>query len=250
MSDFIKTQQLALELVDRQEPVDYAGDADGRMFILVFKKTSKTACKSPTWLLQRAEDFKQAGNSYYSNPAKRKHPEEAVCSNPRVQVLWKAVACYVQGLDCLTLVRSDLYKDQHDTADTTPAERERQLALLSSRPPAPLNHRAPLSWKQLQGLYSGIVLRKTKITLRHCRKAVLQSGCGISGVGSNSRDVPTRPQSCQPGSGDLAAVGFSMGSKCQYLDVPPATVKDCAPEWDRAIERKAKILEAMQRHRD
>ena len=133
MSKFIEEQHLDLELVDKQEPVDYSGDVDGRMFVLVFKKKKRTARKPITWLLQRAEDFKQAGNSYYSNPAKRKHPEQVVCSNPRVQVLWKAVACYVQGLDCLTMVRSALYEQEHDMASETATERERQLKLLSSR---------------------------------------------------------------------------------------------------------------------
>ena len=133
MNKFIQEQHLDLELVDKQEPVDYSGDVDGRMFILVFKKTKRTARKPIAWLLQRAEDFKQAGNSYYSNPAKRKHPEKVVCSNPRVQVLWKAVACYVQGLDCLTLVRSALHEQEHDMTTETATERERQLKLLSSR---------------------------------------------------------------------------------------------------------------------
>ena len=133
MNQFIKEQQLDLELIDRQEPINYSGDPDGRMFILVFRKTKKTACKSVTWLLQHAADLKHAGNSFFSNPAKCKQPEKVLCSNPRVQVLWKAVACYVQGLDCLTLARSALCSGEHDMTSETVAEREGQLTLLSSR---------------------------------------------------------------------------------------------------------------------
>lgn len=187
MGKFIEEQHLDLELVDKQEPVDYSGDVDGRMFILVFKKTKRTARKPITWLLQRAEDFKQAGNSYYSNPAKRKHPEQVVCSNPRVQVLWKAVACYVQGLDCLTLVRSALYEQEHDMASETATERERQLKLLSSR-----------LYCNLAAAY--LELGPTAQTYRHALKVV-----------------------------NLAL--------------------DCAPDWDRAIERKAKICEVLRTQR-
>lgn len=44
---------------------------------------------------------------YYSNPAKRRDARETgLHSGPRVASLWKAVACYVQGLDCLSLARS------------------------------------------------------------------------------------------------------------------------------------------------
>ena len=136
MNKFIAEQRLDLELVDRQEPVDYSDDVDGRMFILVFRKTAQTACKSVSWLLQHAEDLKQAGNSYFCNPAKHKQPVEGGCSNPRVQVLWKAVACYVQGLDCLTLARSALHNNQHDMTSEMTTECEKQLTLLSSRPAA------------------------------------------------------------------------------------------------------------------
>ncbi len=46
-------------------------------------------------------------SGYYSNLAKcRDAREKGLSSSPRVASLWKAVACYVQGLDCLSLARS------------------------------------------------------------------------------------------------------------------------------------------------
>eukprot|EP00435_Cladocopium_sp_Y103_P069818 s419_g34.t1 len=107
MKDQIKKAELDLELIEREEPVDFSDDPDGRMFTLAFKKTGASQRKSLQWLIQKAEDFKQAGNSYYSNLAKcRDAREQGLHSSPRVASLWKAVACYVQGLDCLSLARS------------------------------------------------------------------------------------------------------------------------------------------------
>ena len=107
MKDHITKAELDLEFIEKDEPVDFSDDVDGRMFTLVFKKVKAPKRKSLEWLIQKADDFKQAGNSYYSNLAKcRDAREKGLTSSPRVASLWKAVACYVQGLDCLSLARS------------------------------------------------------------------------------------------------------------------------------------------------
>ena len=50
-------------------------------------------------------------SGYYSNLAKcRDAREKGLSSSPRIASLWKAVACYVQGLDCLSLARSQADK--------------------------------------------------------------------------------------------------------------------------------------------
>ena len=64
MKDHINKAGLDLELIDRDEPVDFSDDPDGRMFTLAFKKTKAPSHKSVDWLLQKADDLKQAGNSH------------------------------------------------------------------------------------------------------------------------------------------------------------------------------------------
>lgn len=166
MKDHLKQAELDLELIEREEPVDFSDDPDGRMFTLAFKKTGASQQKSLQWLIQKAEDFKQAGNSYYSNLAKcRDAREQGLHSSPRVASLWKAVACYVQGLDCLSLARS-----QGD---------ER------------LNHISSRLYSNLAAAY--MELAETAGTYEHANRVI-----------------------------DLALV--------------------CDPDWDRAKERKEKIL--------
>lgn len=67
MKDHLKQAELDLELIEREEPVDFSDDPDGRMFTLVFKKTGASQRKSLQWLIQKAEDFKQAGNRALSS---------------------------------------------------------------------------------------------------------------------------------------------------------------------------------------
>ncbi|CAK9036900.1 Uncharacterized protein SCF082_LOCUS21917 [Durusdinium trenchii] len=112
MTQQIKKAQLDLELLERQEPVDFSDDPDGRMFTVAFRKTGSSARKSCEWLVEKAEQLKQAGNSYYSNLAKCRDAREKLSSSPRVAALWKSVACYVQGLDCLSLARSQSVEER------------------------------------------------------------------------------------------------------------------------------------------
>ena len=77
MNKFIQEQHLDLELVDKQEPVDYSGDVDGRMFILVFKKTKRTARKPIAWLLQRAEDLQAGWKQLLQQPGEAQAPRES-----------------------------------------------------------------------------------------------------------------------------------------------------------------------------
>ena len=63
MKDRITKADLDLEFIEKDEPVDWSDDADGRMFTLVFKKVKVPKRKSLEWLIQKADDFKQAGNS-------------------------------------------------------------------------------------------------------------------------------------------------------------------------------------------
>ena len=63
MKDHITKADLDLELIEKDEPVDWSDDVDGRMFTLVFKKVKAPKRKSLEWLIQKADDFKQAGNS-------------------------------------------------------------------------------------------------------------------------------------------------------------------------------------------
>jgi len=67
MKDHLKQAELDLELIEREEPVDFSDDPDGRMFTLAFKKTGASQQKSLQWLIQKAEDFKQAGNRALSS---------------------------------------------------------------------------------------------------------------------------------------------------------------------------------------
>ena len=63
MKDHITKAELDLEFIEKDEPVDFSDDVDGRMFTLVFKKVKAPKRKSLEWLIQKADDFKQAGNS-------------------------------------------------------------------------------------------------------------------------------------------------------------------------------------------
>ena len=51
MKDHLKQAELDLELIEREEPVDFSDDPDGRMFTLAFKKTGASQQKSLQWLI-------------------------------------------------------------------------------------------------------------------------------------------------------------------------------------------------------
>lgn len=57
-------QGVSLTRCDQDEPVDYSSDTDGRMFLLVFRKTASGQRRSTSWLRTRAEELKQEGNSH------------------------------------------------------------------------------------------------------------------------------------------------------------------------------------------
>ncbi|CAJ1328579.1 unnamed protein product, partial [Effrenium voratum] len=128
--EHLQKQNLALQFLERKEPVDFSGDPDGRMFVMVFKKTRPAEGKGLAWLLQKAEDLKHTGNSFYTNTARHRAAQQkpALSSSPKVAALWKAVGCYVQALDCFSLARAAMENAEHECR-----EQKEQLRMTSSR---------------------------------------------------------------------------------------------------------------------
>jgi len=112
MATHITENKLDLKLLAKEEPVDFSDDPDGRMFILVFQKTLKGRCKTSSWLVKRAGQLKDQGNSFYTTKALLTNmPGEMASSSPRQQLIWKAIASYVKGIDCLRLAQQDESED-------------------------------------------------------------------------------------------------------------------------------------------
>ena len=66
-------------------------------------------------------------------------------------------------------------------------------------------------------------------------------------------NLPARTQSCELSSGALAVLflwpQLMQPRPASDLRDPTVEPKDCAPDWDRAIERKAKICEVLRTQR-
>merc|ERR1712194_874345 len=103
------------------------------MFILVFRKRAtlspgfqNQSGMNSEWLLSRAEIMKDKGNRFYTRKiALANNPMSE--SSPRSRFIWKAVASYVQALDCLTLCRVALVEE------TGTDDRLQKLTFLESR---------------------------------------------------------------------------------------------------------------------
>ena len=69
MATYIRKHDLDLQLVAKEEPIDYFDSPDGRMFILVLRKTSASCRQSCLWLIEKAERLKDEGNAFYKTRA-------------------------------------------------------------------------------------------------------------------------------------------------------------------------------------
>merc|ERR1712224_243453 len=110
MTAYIEESCLHLEMVTSFEPVEFNDEAiesDGRMFILLFRKVcvekKDVACKTAEWLFKRAENLKDEGYRYFCGEG-HLEKNEISKSSPRTRLVWKAIACYRQALDCVDLI--------------------------------------------------------------------------------------------------------------------------------------------------